>query len=279
MLRLTTNFILDVSRWKSSTFQNRDVVMKDAAPNNFADYYLSFREHYISFPGIPNSKYSMVLLCFFFELIVISMVAYQRVTLSSPSTALEISFWVFGISSCMDTVDILIQGNRDYKINLADTAAILLGACFSVILLGRLCYQWRFLAEADLANLELIYDAVFMTLIIIAFLRMAMLMCVLSEKFGTLVLIIKKMTRDILNFGVLWFLFLCGFIFAEYYISREVSSNISDSGLGFFVLSAGGDPDYRKWEEVSKQFTYLLYSTYFSFYYSIAFFLEIPGRL
>ena len=89
-----------------------------------------------------------------------------------------------------------------------------------------------------------------------------MMLCVLNKEFGTLVLIIKKMTRDILNFGLLWLLFLFGFIFAEYYIARGIESAITSAGLKFFILSAGGDPDFSAWEEVQIDFSIQLLHLY-----------------
>lgn len=154
---------LSIFRWKKATnLRNRESVhAPQIQPQNFADYYFLFREHYISFPAVPKGKYTMILICFFFETINVSMVAYNRVTLSSPITFIDMSFWVFGISSCMDGVHILIHGNRAYKITLVDVAAILMGACFAAVLVMRIIHQFGIVPEASVMNLELIYDVVF----------------------------------------------------------------------------------------------------------------------
>ena len=76
---------------------------------------------------------------------------------------------------------------------------------------------------------------------------MALLLSTLSKEFGTLVLIIKKMTADVRNFGILWVLFLCGFVLAEWYIARGIKDSLTDTALAFFTLSAGGDPDFSAW--------------------------------
>ena len=54
-------------------------------------------------------------------------------------------------------------------------------------------------------------------------------------------------------------LFLFGFIFAEYYIARGIESAITSAGLKFFILSAGGDPDFSAWEEVQIDFSIQLF--------------------
>ena len=120
-----------------------------------------FRERYTSFPGIPSGKYYMILMCFFIQVMNVSMVAYARHSLTSPITTLDITFWIFGISSCIDAVEILLHGNREFSITLADTAAILLGAAFPVILFLRVVYALGMMAEEVGDNLEPIYDIMF----------------------------------------------------------------------------------------------------------------------
>lgn len=130
---------------------------------DYIDYSYLLRKHYISFPAVPCGKYAIALLCFILEATNIGWMATRRITVSSPFNYHEIVFWIFGITSFLESFHTLVVGNRAFSLSLADGSSLLLGFFFAVILLLRCLFLWELypVEEQHVLALELIYDTAF----------------------------------------------------------------------------------------------------------------------
>ena len=244
--------------WESSGFLEGHLAKYDEkfVVYDKVNFFCLLRDHYRSVPAMAVGKHIIQVTLFIIEVALITFFAIRRLGLTSTFEYYEVLLWAFGLSAAAETVYNTIDSDRLFEMNISDMSSLILGICFGILAGMRFYYLIKPPSIAtqqtsSYDDVDLTFDTIYAVTVICAFLRLSTLFS-MSKRFGTLLLIVKRMMRDIENFGVLWILFICGFVFAEYfYISEQIGFSFSDSLIEIFVVSTGGDSNFEKYSSTS----------------------------
>ena len=236
--------------WETSSFLNGQAAEEHFSSFDRINFLILLRSHYRSVPAMPCGKYAIQLFLFIVEVGLLSYFALQRLTLDTKFDWLEAILWLFGCSSFVESVHSVFSRYRLFRLNVADLSRLNIGFLFAILASIRFYYLVDIQSHAEkeherYLDMQLVFDTVYAMTVILAYVGVSTLFG-MNKAFGSLMVIVGKMTADFANFAWLWVLLIFGFVYAEYYyVSTYLDEDFEEVFFRVFAISAGGtDADF-----------------------------------